>query len=196
MSTVNVNIEDILGEAVACEVIFKALSTPRIDGTKLEISSQEILVIGSTGTGSITLKYGNYQVSFWGVSNNVDSLTITVPDDTSSHNLTALISDGTGGEVIPNSSYLLKSQNLDDIADAPTAFANIKQSSTTATTGVVRLATNLEALAGTATNCVMTPANVAAYASGIGVQPGQIPNLDEGGYLQLVWKNGKLQIQS
>jgi prepilin-type processing-associated H-X9-DG protein len=52
---------------------------------------------------------------------------------------------------------LAKASNLSDVADAATAFGNIKQSATTAATGVVALGTTTEAIAGADTSKVITP---------------------------------------
>jgi hypothetical protein len=59
---------------------------------------------------------------------------------------------------------LAKASNLSDVADAPTAFANIKQAATTSATGVVELATPAEAQAKTDTTRALTPASVADFA--------------------------------
>ena len=58
-----------------------------------------------------------------------------------------------GGDVVA-------ANNLDDMADAPTAFANIKQAASTSATGVVELATAAGAAAGTDTSRVVTPAGM------------------------------------
>lgn len=57
---------------------------------------------------------------------------------------------------------LAKTSNLSDISIPATAFSNIKQAATTTATGVVELATNAEAAAGTDTSRAVTPAGVAA----------------------------------
>lgn len=58
---------------------------------------------------------------------------------------------------------MAKSANLSDVADAPTAFANIKQNASTSATGVVELATQAEAQAKTDTTRALTAASVADF---------------------------------
>jgi parallel beta-helix repeat protein len=55
---------------------------------------------------------------------------------------------------------LAKASNLSDVGNAATAFGNIKQAATDAATGVVELATDAEALAGTSDSVVTTPGNI------------------------------------
>jgi len=57
---------------------------------------------------------------------------------------------------------LAKASNLSDVANAATAFGNIKQSATTSATGVVELATQAEVLAGTDTSRAVVPVDLAA----------------------------------
>jgi hypothetical protein len=58
---------------------------------------------------------------------------------------------------------LAKDQNLSDVANAATAFSNIKQAATTSATGVVELATSTEAETRTDTTRALTPASVANF---------------------------------
>lgn len=59
---------------------------------------------------------------------------------------------------------LLAANNLSDVANAATSFANIKQAASTTATGVVELATNAETTTGTDTVRATTPAGVKAVA--------------------------------
>lgn len=59
---------------------------------------------------------------------------------------------------------LLKTANLSDVANAETAFANIKQAASTTATGVVELATTAEAEAKTDTTRAVTPASLSSFA--------------------------------
>lgn len=59
---------------------------------------------------------------------------------------------------------MLASQNLADVADIPTAFATIKQDATETATGVVELATTVEAAAGVDTTRAVTAAGLTAFA--------------------------------
>lgn len=62
---------------------------------------------------------------------------------------------------------LSAANNLNDLADKPTAFANIKQAATEEASGVVELATSAEVAAGTDTARAVTPAGAAAVYSPI-----------------------------
>lgn len=59
-----------------------------------------------------------------------------------------------------DSLYPLRANNLSDVANAATAFGNIKQAATTSATGVVELATQAEVLAGTDTSRAVVPADL------------------------------------
>lgn len=60
--------------------------------------------------------------------------------------------------------YLLKSSNLSDVANAKTAFDNIKQPSSTTNSGVVQIATQSIVNSGTNTNQAVTPLTLKNYA--------------------------------
>lgn len=62
------------------------------------------------------------------------------------------------GPTGPGSGDMLAEANLSDLINKVTAFSTIKQPATTAATGVARFATQAEALAGTATDLILTPA--------------------------------------
>lgn len=81
----------------------------------------------------------------------------------------------------PGSGDMLGSANLSDLVSPATAFSTIKQAATNAATGVVRLATEAEAIAGTEASAVITaqmlrkiiPLGVVwDYTAGEGVLPG------------------------
>jgi hypothetical protein len=57
---------------------------------------------------------------------------------------------------------MLASQNLNDVASKPTAFATIKQAATDTATGVVELATDAEVQTGTDNSRAVTPASLTA----------------------------------
>jgi hypothetical protein len=59
---------------------------------------------------------------------------------------------------------LVKTANLSDVANAATAFGNIKQAASDTATGVVELATVAEAQAKTDTTRALTAASVADFA--------------------------------
>lgn len=60
---------------------------------------------------------------------------------------------------------LLSANNLSDVANAATAFGNIKQAASTTATGVVELATDAETIARTDTARAVTPSNLATFTS-------------------------------
>jgi hypothetical protein len=70
---------------------------------------------------------------------------------------------------------LAKASNLSDVANAATAFANIKQAATEAATGVIELATDAETVTGSATDRATTPANLAAKMAAPGAIGGTTP---------------------
>jgi hypothetical protein len=70
---------------------------------------------------------------------------------------------------------LLAANNLSDVADAATAFANIKQAASESATGAVELATTAEAAAGSDTSRAVTAAGVKEAVTGkftVGVDAG------------------------
>ena len=69
---------------------------------------------------------------------------------------------GDRGSSGSGSGDMLGAQNLNDVADKPTAFNTIKQSATTTNSGVVELATDAETITGTDTGRAVTPAGLNA----------------------------------
>lgn len=69
---------------------------------------------------------------------------------------------GATGASGAGSGDMVAAQNLNDVADKPTAFTNIKQAATESATGVVELATTAEAAAGADTTRAVTAAGLAA----------------------------------
>ncbi len=67
-----------------------------------------------------------------------------------------------GAKEIVDTFALRKASNLSDVANAATAFGNIKQNASDTVTGVVELATNAETVTGSDTARATTPAGVAA----------------------------------
>lgn len=64
--------------------------------------------------------------------------------------------------------YTQRSNNLSDVANASTAFSNIKQPASETATGVVELATTVEAQLGASSSLVVTPANLNSTVIGMG----------------------------
>jgi hypothetical protein len=80
--------------------------------------------------------------------------------------------DGVGDQGFNDGRYCLESNNLSDVGNAATSFSNIKQAATDSVTGVSELSTDAEAVTGTATDRVVTPANITAKMAA----PGAIGN--------------------
>ena len=165
MSTVHICLNDILGVAVACEVIFYPGDTPFFNGSALAVSGARSIRLDAGGNGSVTLLPGRYAVRFSGIISNTDTLLILVPGEEGEYQLPELICGGNW--VLPLRDFLQKARDLSDVADPATAFDNIKQTATTAIAGVVSLATQAEVDAGTDTEKCVTPATL-ANATGMG----------------------------
>lgn len=60
---------------------------------------------------------------------------------------------------------LTSANNLSDVADGATAFTNIKQAASTSATGVIEIATQAEATAGTSSSLAITPATLNGVVS-------------------------------
>ncbi|GEM_PF-2660378 len=163
MSTVHICLKDILGVSVKCEVIFYPGDTPFQNGAALAVSGRRSVWLDAQGNGETELLAGSYAVRFGGITGNTDTLIIQVPDDTATHELTALIT--AGNWALPMRDWMQREKNLADVADAPAAFAAIKQAATSAATGVVALATQAEVDAGSDTAKAVTPATLAGAAA-------------------------------
>jgi len=162
MSTVHICLNDILGVAVACEVIFYPGDTPFFNGSALAVSGARSIRLDAGGNGSVTLLPGRYAVRFSGITGNTDTLLILVPTDEGDYPLSELICGGNW--VLPLRDFLLKGRNLADVADPASAFNAIKQAATVSSSGVVQLATQAEVDAGTNASKAVTPATLAAAA--------------------------------
>ena len=78
---------------------------------------------------------------------------------------------GNPGASGSGSGDVVAAQNLNDLANKATAFANIKQAATDTATGVVELATTAEALAGVDTTRVVTPVGLSAAIAAVAITP-------------------------
>lgn len=67
---------------------------------------------------------------------------------------------GARGASGAGSGDMVAANNLNDVSNKPTAFANIKQSATESVTGVSRIATSIETIAGVVTDAFVNPANL------------------------------------
>ena len=162
MSTVHICLNDILGVAVACEVIFYPGDTPFFNGTALAVSGACSIRLDAEGNGSVTLLSGRYTVRFSGITSNTDTLLIQVPNDDEDYPLPELICGGNW--VLPMRDFLQKSKNLSDVANPSAAFDAIKQAATPTTAGAICLASQAEADAGTDATKAVTPATLANLA--------------------------------
>lgn len=97
----------------------------------------------------------------------LDALVDSAPGtlDTLNELAAALGDDADFSTTVSNSlaEKLVKADNLSDVADAATAFGNIKQNASTTDTGVIELATEAEAETRTATDKALTPDSVANF---------------------------------
>ena len=85
---------------------------------------------------------------------------------------------------------MLGAQNLNDVADKPTAFNTIKQAATDSNSGVVELATDAETIAGTDTQRAITPANLRAASPFIKSFTSSDQSITSGGLLTLAHSLG------
>lgn len=79
----------------------------------------------------------------------------------------AAVAAGVGGS---GDGDMVAANNLSDVADAPSAFGNIKQAASESATGVVELATEAEAIAGVDTSRAVTAAGVAAALAAASIE--------------------------
>src|SRR5438045_7743658 len=89
-STITGNIRNTSGNAYATNALFTPLSTPQADGANIIASTPTNVIAATDGSFSVTLKQGNYKVNIGNVPN--DTFVISVPNDSSTYSLTALIS--------------------------------------------------------------------------------------------------------
>jgi len=94
---------------------------------------------------------------------NADALYLCTSNDGGTLGVTAIVFTQ-----MRVSGELLAANNLSDVANAATAFANIKQAASETVTGVVEMATTAEAAAGVDTQRATTPAGVAAAITALG----------------------------
>lgn len=111
-------------------------------------------VVNITGTITDNGSYDTFSVTpvvTWGSISNNDAFYLS----------TSRTGDkGDTGASGAGSGDLLSTNNLSDVANAATAFANIKQAATTSATGVVELATTAEAGTGTDTSRAVVPSGL------------------------------------
>ena len=116
-------------------------------------------------TGAVTSASTNSKVAVTHI------LTVGTLSDGDSIGLT-FVPSGSDGE---GSGDLEASNNLSDVASAATAFGNLKQAASTTATGVVEIATDAETNTGSATDKVITPANLTQRAMLQGLHSMWIP---------------------
>lgn len=130
------------------------VNTDRLIVGGTELVSDELLAIGPPGE-SATISVGTVTTGAAGtdvIVTNIGDEVNAVFDITIPRGDTGASGAGTGD--------MVGAQNLSDVANAATSFANIKQAATEMATGVVELATVAEANTGTDTSRAVTPAGV------------------------------------
>jgi len=88
-STITGNIRNTIGNAYATNALFTPLSTPQADGANIIASTPTNVIAAADGSFTVTLKQGNYKVNIGNVPN--DTFIISVPNDSATYNLTAII---------------------------------------------------------------------------------------------------------
>ena len=88
-STIIGNIRNTSGNAYATNALFTPLSTPQTDGTTVIASTQTNVMAAADGSFSVLLKQGNYKVNIGNLPS--DTFLISVPNDSATYNITALI---------------------------------------------------------------------------------------------------------
>src|SRR5438067_2394744 len=89
-SSITGNLRNTSGNPYATNALFTPLSTPQADGANIIASTPTNVIAAADGSFSVTLKQGNYKVNIGNVPN--DTFVISVPNDSSTYSLTALIS--------------------------------------------------------------------------------------------------------
>lgn len=149
--------------------------TPNSMTTDLDMDSNDVLNVGNIDVQSITIngdlftpdallaKGDAATITVGAVTTGAagSSVIVTNSGTTNAAVLDFTIPRGNTGASGGGSGDLVATQNLNDVSSKPTAFANIKQAASETATGVVELATNAEALAGSDTTRVVTPAALA-----------------------------------
>jgi len=89
-SLINGNIRNTSGNAYATNALFTPLSTPQADGANIIASTPTNVIALADGSFAVTLKQGNYKVNLGNLPS--DTFIISVPNDSATYNLTALVS--------------------------------------------------------------------------------------------------------
>jgi hypothetical protein len=135
------------------------LNVGALDVETLTVAGEEFVPEGVTAVGppgdSATITVGTVTTGAAGT----DVIVTNVGDEVDAI-LNFTIPRGNTGASGAGSGDMVAAQNLNDVADKPTAFANIKQAATESATGVVELATSAEVQALSDTTRVVTPAGL------------------------------------
>src|SRR5882672_1784424 len=89
-STITGNIRNTIGNPYATNALFTPLSTPQADGANIIASTPTNVIAATDGSFTVTLKQGNYKVNLGNLPS--DTFIISVPNDSATYNLTALVS--------------------------------------------------------------------------------------------------------
>lgn len=177
LSKINTNFEAI--QTALQDAISRSGSTPNTMSADLDMNGNDILNVNAIQVEALTINGETFvmdesfavgppgedaSLTLGSVSTGAagTSVIITNSGTTQDAIFNFTIPRGDKGESGPGTGDMLAAQNLNDVADKPTAFSNIKQAATTSATGVVELATDAEAVTGTDTARAITPANGAA----------------------------------
>lgn len=177
LSKINTNFEAI--QTALQDAISRSGSTPNTMSADLDMNGNDILNVNAIQVEALTINGETFvmdesfavgppgedaSLTLGSVSTGAagTSVIITNSGTTQDAVFNFTIPRGDKGESGPGTGDMLAAQNLNDVADKPTAFSNIKQAATTSATGVVELATDAEAVTGTDTARAITPANGAA----------------------------------
>ena len=187
MSTITVDLQQIFGTGVASQVLFTPEETPFINGTALVVSGAQSIQTAANGIGSAVLQPGRYVVSFPGLSGNTDSLTIGVPNDGNTYNLTSLINSGTA---IPSPPLItFTSAQITDstasgralltAANTAAQWAELGLGSAASLSASAITVTSAQITDGTAAGrALLTSANAAAQIVALGLNAGGLVKID------------------
>ncbi len=177
LSKINTNFEAI--QTALQDAISRSGSTPNTMSADLDMNGNDILNVNAIQVEALTINGETFvmdesfavgppgedaSLTLGSVSTGAAGTDVIITNSGTTQDavFNFTIPRGDKGESGPGTGDMLAAQNLNDVADKPTAFSNIKQAATTSATGVVELATDAEAVTGTDTARAITPANGAA----------------------------------
>lgn len=183
LSKINTNFEAI--QTALQDAISRSGATPNTMSADLDMNGNDILNVNAIQVEALTINGETFvmdesfavgppgedaSLTLGSVSTGAAGTDVIITNSGTTQDavFNFTIPRGDKGESGPGTGDMLAAQNLNDVADKPTAFSNIKQAATTSATGVVELATDAEAVTGTDTARAITPANGAAAYEALG----------------------------